>query len=220
MLVALLASTGRAGLTILNELMNRGHQVTAVARAPEKLPENLPETVTPVRDDLSDASRLADIIKGADAVVSAFGPASNDPRYTTDQDYTDQLVSMTDRAITAVRNAGVARLLVVGGAGSLWFSPGVSVLDSGFWPAPYVAIARSHVKAFESLKSSDINWTYFSPPMRIASGERTGRFRLGDDDIVKDAEGKNHISFEDYAIAVVDELEKPAHERARFTIGY
>lgn len=220
MKIALLAATGRAGSTVLAELISRGYDVIAVARNPGKLPANLPSSVTAVKDDLTDATRLAEIIAGADAVVSAFGPSSNDPRYTSDQDYTDQLVGVTERAIAAVKKAGVPRLLVVGGAGSLWFSPGVTVLDSGYWPEPYVAIAKSHVKAFAALRASGINWSYFSPPMMIGPGERTGKFRLGGDDVIFDSNNKNSISFEDYAIALVDELEKPEHERQRFTIGY
>ena len=218
--VVLLAATGQAGRTILNELINRGHQVTAVARNLEKLPEQLPQSVKRVQDDLSSADRIAEIIAGADAVVSAFGPSSSDPRYTSDQSYTDQLVSLTERAIAAVRKAGVTRLIVVGGCGSLEFSPGVTVLDSGHWPPQYVPIAKSHVKAFAALRASDINWTYFSCPMSITPGERTGKFRLGGDNLIKDAQGKSRVSFEDYAVALVNELEKPAHERARFTVGY
>ena len=218
--VVLLAATGQAGRTILNELINRGHQVTAVARNLEKLPEQLPQSVKRVQDDLSSADRIAEIIAGADAVVSAFGPSSSDPRYTSDQSYTDQLVSLTERTIAAVRKAGVPRLIVVGGCGSLEFSPGVTVLDSGHWPPEYVPIAKSHVKAFAALRASDINWTYFSCPMSITPGERTGKFRLGGDNLIKDAQGKSRVSFEDYAVALVDELEKPAHERARFTVGY
>lgn len=220
MKVVLLAATGRAGSTILNELVSRGHEVTAVARNLDKLPAELPKTVTRVRDDLSDADRIAEIVAGADAVVSAFGPPSSDPRYTTDQDFTDQLVTVTERIIAAVREASAPRLIVVGGAGSLLFSPGVTVLESGFWPQQYVPIATSHVKAFAALRASDINWTYFSPPMLIQPGERTGKFRLGGDDLIKDAEGKSRVSFEDYAVALVDELEKPAHQRSRFTVGY
>ncbi|MFT3811984.1 MAG: NAD(P)H-binding protein [Acidovorax sp.] len=218
--VVLLAATGRAGHAILHELIRRGHQVTAVARNLEKLPEPLPASVQRVQDDLGSADRLADIIAGADAVVSAFGPSSSDPRYTSDPGYTDQLVSLTERAIAAVRKAGVPRLIVVGGCGSLEFSPGVTVLDSGHWPPQYVPIAQSHVKAFAALRASSVNWTYFSCPMSITPGERTGKFRLGGDTLIKDAEGKSRVSFEDYAVALVDELEKPAHERARFTIGY
>lgn len=218
--IVLLAATGRAGRTILNELVSRGHHVTAVVRNLEKLPENLPDTVRPVRDDLSSVERLREIVAGADAVVSAYGPTSSDPRYTTDISYTDQLVDVTARIIQAVDEAGAGRLVVVGGCGSLDFSPGVTVLASGHWPAPYVSIATSHTKALAALRASSINWTYFSPPMSITLGERTGKFRLGGDDLIKDAEGKSRVSFEDYAVALVDELEKPAHERARFTIGY
>ena len=220
MKVVLFAATGRSGRAILNELVSRGYDVTAVARNLDKLPENLPGSVTRVQDDLSSAERMAQIIGDADAVVSAYGPASSDPRYRTDQTYTDQLVKVTQRLIAAVDKAGHVRLIVVGGCGSLWFSPGVTVLDSGHWPEPYVAIAKSHVKAFAVLKASGINWTYFSPPMSITPGERTGKFRIGGDDLIKDAEGKSRVSFEDYAVALVDELEKPAYERARFTIGY
>lgn len=220
MKIALLAATGNAGSTALAELIRRGHEVIAVARNLDKLPKDLPDNISCVQDDLTDTERLAKIISGTDAVVSAFGPSSSDPRYTSDQSYTDQLVGVTERAISAVKKAGVPRLLVVGGAGSLWFSPGVSVLDSGYWPEPYVAIAKSHVKAFSALRASEINWTYFSPPMMIAPGERTGKFRLGGDDVLFDSNGKNTVSFEDYAIALVDELEQPAHERQRFTIAY
>ncbi|AQS89135.1 NAD/NADP-binding protein [Neoasaia chiangmaiensis NBRC 101099] len=218
--IVLLAATGRAGSTILNELVSRGHHVTAVARDTSKLPQPLPAGVTAVQDDLSDVEKLTKIVSGADAVVSAFGPTSSDPRYTTDVAYTDQLLTTTQRIIEAVRNAKVPRLIVVGGAGSLWFAPGVTVLESGHWPQPYVPIATSHQKTLAALKSSDINWTYFSPPVLIQPGERTGKFRLGGDDLIVDANGKSSVSFEDYAIALVDELEKPAHERARFTIGY
>lgn len=220
MKIALLAASGRAGSTILAELMSRGHEVIAVVRNLDRLPSDLPASVTRIQADLNDEEQIVKIIAGADAVVSAFGPSSSDSRYTTDQSYTDQLVGVTENAIAAVKKAGIPRLLVVGGAGSLFFSPGVTVLDSGYWPEPYVAIARSHVKAFAALRASDINWTYFSPPMMIELGERTGQFRLGGDDVIFDSNGKNWVSFEDYAIALVDELEQPEHKRQRFTIGY
>ncbi|WP_197338784.1 NAD(P)-dependent oxidoreductase [Ralstonia solanacearum] len=216
MKVVVLAATGQAGRTILSELISRGHQVTAVARNPDKLPKS----ISCVRDDLASADRIAEIIAGADAVVSAFGPPKEDPRFFSDVNYTDQLASVTERAIAAVRKAGVSRLIMVGGAGSLWFSPGVTVLKSGRWPEKLVPIATSHMKAFAALRASGINWTYFSPPMLIEPGVRTGQFRLGGDDVIVDEQGKSRVSFEDYAIALVDELEKPAHERARFTIGY
>jgi len=214
--VVVLAATGQAGKTVISELLSRGHEVVAVARSPEKLPSSIPS----VRDDLSNADRLADIIKDADVVISAYGPSKDDPRYFFDVNYTDQLLDVTERVVEAVHKAKVSRLIVVGGAGSLWLSPGVTVLNSGHWPEQFVPIATSHVKTFEMLKKSDINWVYFSPPMMIAPGVRTAKFRLGGDHIIVDANGKNWISFEDYAVALVDEIEKPAHERGRFTIGY
>jgi len=205
--IVLYSATGRTGRRILDELISRGHQVTAVDLNPDKLPD----TVNRFYDDLSNVDRIADIVTGADAVVSAYGPPNSD---------TDQLVSVTKRLIAAVRKVGKARLIVVGGCGSLQYSPGVTVLDSGYWPKPLVPIATSHMKAFAALRESDINWTYFSPPMLIKSGKRTGKFRIGSDDLIKDEQGKSWVSFEDYAVALVDELEKPAHERSRFTIGY
>lgn len=220
MKVVLLAATGRAGRAILDELIARGHEVLAVVRNLDRLPETLPTTVQGARFDVLQDEGLAELLDGADAVVSAFGPPSSDARYTSDVTYTDQLVEATSRIIQAVEAAGAGRLVVVGGAGSLEFSPGVTVLESGKWPEPYVPIATSHMKALALLKASNINWTYFSPPMSITPGERTGAFRLGDDAIIRDAAGNNRVSFEDFAMALVDELEVPAHERARFTIGY
>lgn len=216
MKVVLLAATGQAGRTILSELLSRGHDVTAVARTPDKLPDS----INRLRDDLGNSDRIAQIITGADVVVSAFGPPKDNPSFFTDESYTDQLAGVAERLITAVQKTKVPRLVVVGGAGSLEYSPGVTVLESGHWPENLVPIAKSHMKAFALLKASDINWTYFSPPMLVQPGVRTGKFRLGNDSVIFDASGKSWISFEDYAIALVDELEKPAHERARFTIGY
>ncbi|MFM0632151.1 NAD(P)-dependent oxidoreductase [Paraburkholderia xenovorans] len=216
MKVVVLAATGQIGRTVISELISRGHQVTAVARNPDKLPGS----INSVRDDLSSADRIAEIIAGTDAVVSAFGPPKDDARYFSDVSYTDQLAEVTGRAIAAVRKASAPRLIVAGGCGSLWFSPGVTVLDSGRWPEKLIPIATSHFKTFAALKASDINWTYFSPPMRIDPGVRTGKFRLGGDHLLVDEQGRSWASFEDYAVALVDELEQPAHECARFTVGY
>jgi hypothetical protein len=205
--VVLYGATGTAGSRILKELMARGHQVTAAVRNPEKLPAGVPS----VRDDLSSGDRIAEIIEGADAVVSAYGPP---------QDDTDQLIGVTRRLIEAVRKAGGPRLIVVGGAGSLEVAPGVTLLASGHLPAEWVPIATSHEKALELLKESEINWTYFSPAAFFEPGVRTGKFRLGGNRLIADDRGNSRISSEDYAIALVDELEKPRHERAQFTIGY
>jgi uncharacterized protein len=206
--LVLYGATGKTGIRILTELLSRNHTVTAVARNPIGLP---PEVKT-AQDDLSDANKIAILIAGSDAVISAYAPP---------QDDTDQLIGVTERQIQAVRKAGPnIRLIVVGGAGSLQVAPGVTLLGSGHLPAPWVPIATSHEKALELLKKSDINWTYFSPAAFFEPGTRTGKFRLDNTNLVADAQGNSRISMEDYAIALVNELEKPAHERAQFTIGY
>lgn len=207
MKVVLYGATGNAGSRILKELENRGHDVTAVVRNPEKLPAG----VKSKRDDLSNVDRIAEILKGADALVSAYMPPPDD---------TDQLVEVTRRMIEAVRKAGSPRLIVVGGAASLEVAPGVTVLSSGHLPKEWVPIATSHAKALELLRSSEVNWTYFSPAGFFEPGLRTGKFRLGKDQLLTDEKGESRISYEDYAIALVDELERPANLRSRFTIGY
>ena len=207
MKVVLYGATGNAGSRILQELVSRGHTVTAVARDTSKLPS----TVTAKQDDLSDVDKIASLIKGADAVISAYSPPPDD---------TDALLGVTEREIAAVKKAGDIRLIIVGGAASLEVAPGVTLLASGHLPAPWVAIATSHEKALKMVQASDINWTYFSPAAFFEPGERTGKFRLGKDQLITDSKGESRISMEDYAIALVDELEKPAHERGRFTIGY
>jgi len=203
----LYGATGNSGSRILQELISRGHQVTAVARDTSKLPP----TVTAKQDDLSNVDTIASIIQGADAVISAYAPP---------KDNTDALLGVTERQIAAVKKAGNVRLIVVGGAASLEVAPGVTLLASGHLPAQWVAIAASHEKALRMCEASDINWTYFSPAAFFEPGERTGKFRIGTNSLILDSKGDSRISMEDYAIALVDELEKPAHERGRFTIGY
>jgi len=207
MKVVLIGATGKSGSRILSELIARGHTVTAVARNPLDLPTGIKTQ----RDDLSDVNKIAAIIKGADAVISAYAPP---------QDDTDQIISVTARQIEAVKKAGEPRLIVVGGAGSLEVAPGVSLLKSGHLPEAWVPIATSHEKALRLLEASDIDWTYFSPAAFFEAGERTGKFRLGKRNLVADEKGNSRISLEDYAIALVDELEKPAHQRQQFTVGY
>lgn len=207
MKVVLIGATGRSGIRILRELQSRGHDVTAVARHIDGLPAG----VQTVQDDLRTVDQIARVVQWADAVISAYMPP---------QDDTDQLAEVTQRLIAAVRKAGNPRLLVVGGAASLEVAPGVTLLASGHLPKEWLAIATSHAKALEILRESDIDWTYFSPAALFEPGERTGKFRLGTNDLLVDDKGQSRISMEDYAIAMVDELEKPTHVRARFTIGY
>jgi uncharacterized protein len=207
MKIVLYGATGKAGSRILTELRARKHEVTCAVRNSARLPPG----VAGKQDDLSDLNHTARVIAGADAVVSAYGPPPED---------TNQLIGVTELLVDAVRQAAIPRLIVVGGAASLDVAPGLTLLASGHLPPQWVPIATAHARTLELLRASDINWTYFSPAGFFEPGERTGKFRLGKDNLISDAAGQSRISMEDYAIALVDELEKPAHERVRFTIGY
>jgi len=209
MRIALYGATGNSGRRILKELLSRGHEVTAIVRDPSKLAGETGLTV--VQGDLNSTDAVVSKIKGADAVVSAYAPPADD---------TDQLIPVTHSLIDAAKEVGTARLLIVGGAGSLEVAPGVTVIDSGHLPKEWLPIAVSHAKVLELLKKSDINWTYLSPAAFFVPGDRTGKFRLGKNSLIADEKGDSRISFEDYAIALVDELETPKHERERFTVGY
>jgi uncharacterized protein len=206
--VVVYGATGNSGSEIVKELLARGHKVTGVARKVDSLKDN--PGVTAKTDDLSNADKIAEIIKGADAVVTAYQPPA---------DNTDALIDVTKRQIEAVKKVG-GRLVVVGGAGLLEVAPGTTLIKSGYLPAEYLPIATSHENALGVLKASDIDWTYLSPGAYFVPGERTGKFRLGTKELVSDAKGESRISYADYAIAIVDELEKPAHRRASFSVGY
>jgi putative NADH-flavin reductase len=209
MKVVLYGASGRAGSRILNELIERGHGVVAVARNADARKERM--GVTPANDDLSDVSRTAQVIQGADAVISAYAPPQND---------TDELVSVTQRLVEAIARSGVPRFLMVGGAGSLEVSPGLSLMHSGKLPPEWLPIALAHQRALEILRASAIDWTSLCPAAYFDPGLRTGRFRLGTDNLIADEKGESRVSMEDYAIAMVDELENPDHRRQRFSVGY
>lgn len=208
MRVVLYGGTGMIGVRILKELASRGHTVTVVARDPSKVPAIA--NVKAVKGDVLDAESVASTARGADAVVSAYGPGSK-----------PELMDPSTRALIAgLKKAGVRRFLMVGGAGSLLVAPGVDIIESGQLPAEWRGIAVAHRDALAILKQSDLDWTSFSPAAFIQPGERTGKFRLGGDSLVMDEKGNSSISAEDYAIALVDELEQPKHIRRRFTAAY
>ena len=207
--VVLYGATGNVGSRILKELLARGHQVKAVVRNPTKLAPAKGLSVAP--GDLDNAGGIASSVKGADAVVSAYAPPVT---------AVEELVSVTDRLIEAVRQPGVPRLLTVGGAASLEVEPGVRLLDTDSFPEAWKPIARAHAEALRKLKASDINWTCLSPAAFLEPGERTGKFRLGHEQLLANGKGESRISMEDYAIALVDEIETPKHGRQRFTVGY
>ncbi len=217
MKIVLYGATGRAGSRILTELLDRGHEVVAIVRNPDKLAPN--DGLTVQQGDLSSVETIAEAIGGAQAVVSAYGPPA---------DKTEQLLGVTKREIAAVQQVSqqasspehAPRLIVVGGAGSLEVAPGVTLESAKDFPAAWRPIAQAHEKALELLRASSIDWTYLSPSAFFEPGQRTGKFRLGQDQLLTAPDGKSSISMEDYAIALVDELEQPQHRRQRFTVGY
>ena len=202
MKVALIGASGNGGSRLLAELSRRGHQVTAIARNPEKVAKH--SGVTAKKGDVFDKPGLVPLIKAHDAVISSVHFSASNPKLL----------------IEAVKESGVKRYLVVGGAGSLEVAPGVKLIDTPQFPAEYKTEAGKGGEFLELLrKDKDLDWTFLSPSAVIAPGERTGKFRLGKDQLLTHDKGSN-ISWEDYAIAAVDELEKPAHIRERFTVGY
>ena len=200
--IALIGASGNAGSRILKELSDRGHQVTAIARNPEKI-ASLPN-VEAKKGDVFDQAGLSGLLKGHDAVISSVHFTASDPA----------------TLIEAVRASGVQRYLVVGGAGSLEIAPGKRVVDLPDFPAAYKAEATKGAEFLDRLKQEkQLDWTFLSPSAEFVPGERTGKFRIGKDSLLSNDEG-SRISFEDYAIALVDEIEKPQHSRQRFTVGY
>jgi hypothetical protein len=208
MKVVLFGASGMIGSRVLQELLGRGHEVTAVVRNPEKMAVS---GVKVVKGDINDEAAVAEAVEGADAVISAYAPP---------QKQENTLLSATRSLIAGMGRAGVRRLIVVGGAGSLEAAPGVALVDLPQFPAEWKAIALAHRDVLPILKGSNLDWTYLSPAGLIQPGERTGTFRLGGTQLLSDANGESRISAEDYAIALVDELEKSAHVGRQFTAAY
>ena len=204
--VAVIGASGNIGTKITNELLSRGCTVTAIARNPENIASR--EGVTAVHGDMLHPEELAETLKGHDAVISAAPFVTNE----------------SEKLFSAVRNSDVKRYLMVGGAASLLNDQGVKVWDTlqgvGI-PEAVLANIQEGIRAFDLLKQeSDLDWTFFSPAVMIGPGERTGTFRLGKDNVVADENGDSKISYDDYAIALVDELEQGNNIKGRFTIAY
>lgn len=202
MKVALIGASGNVGSRIVAELAARGHEITAIARHPENV--KVISGVTPVKGDLFDVPGLAHLLAGHDAVLSSVLFVNSEP----------------DKLMEAVRKSGVARYLVVGGAGSLEVAPGMKLVDTPQFPEAYRQEAILGGLFLDSLREEKVlDWTFLSPSALFGPGERTGKFRLGSDQLLSNETGSS-ISYEDYAVALVDELEKPQHSRSRFTVGY
>jgi hypothetical protein len=212
MKVVIIGATGFVGSALLKEAVARGHAVTVLVSNPNKAP--VADRIVTVQADVFATDSLADKLKGHDAVISAFsGHAQADVRGY----YLEGMKSI----IAATKKAGVPRLLVVGGAGSLEVAPGVQLVDSPNFPSQWKGSAEGARDALNLLrKESELNWTVLGPSAHLEPGQRTGKFRLGKDALLVDSKGESRISLEDYALAMIDELETPAHPRSRFTVGY
>jgi putative NADH-flavin reductase len=212
MKIALIGASGYVGSALLKEALARGHQVTALVIKPDKLASH--PNLTAVASDVLDEAALATQLQGHDAVISAFsGHAQTDIH--------GYYVRGICCIIGAVKRSGVPRLLVVGGAGSLEVAPGVQLVDTPEFPAQWKASAEGARDALNLLRrETALDWTMLSPSAHLEPGKRTGQFRLGGDQLLVGADGESRISLEDYAVAMLDELERPAHSRQRFTVGY
>jgi uncharacterized protein len=201
--IAIIGATGNVGSVILEEAIRRGHTVTAVSRSAASAAAR--PGVTFQRGDVTDDAGLATLLRNHDAVISAV-----------------RFVGLPVPALlNAVKHAGVKRLLVVGGAGSLSLPSGTRLVDSPDFPAEYKTEALAGADCLAQLKNeTELDWTFLSPSAFLAPGERTGKFRLGADQLLIDANGNSKISVPDFAVAMIDELERPQHSRQRFTVGY
>jgi len=201
--IAIIGATGRAGSQLLEEALRRGHSVTAIARDTAKIGARAGVVSKSV--DALDAEALQAAIAGHDVVISAAHFAT----------------LPASAVIGPVKNAGVKRLLVVGGAGSLLLPGGGRVIDSEGFPEEYKTEASAGAVFLQNLRQEQqLDWTFVSPSAEFVEGERTGTFRIGQDDLLVSAQGRSWITFADYAIALLDEVEMPKHSQQRFTVGY
>lgn len=213
--IVLIGATGFVGSALLKEALDRGHEVTALVRLPSKLTIAHPH-LTIVEGDVADSDFMASLMKGVDAVISAFNPGWSNPNIY--QETLDGYASI----LQAVRWAKVPRLLIVGGAGSLNVSPGKRVMDEEGIPQKLLPGIKSLAKVYTDylLPEKNVDWIFLSPAATLKPGQRTGTFRMGKDDLIVDKNGESTISVEDYAVAMIDELEQEKHHRERFTVGY
>jgi len=213
MKIAIIGATGFIGAALLDEALARGHVVTALVSRPERLLSRPNLSVAGV--DVADTAALSRAVAGHEAVVSAFSGHANADVY-------GYYVAGFRSILEATRRAGLRRLLLVGGAGSLEIGRGIQLVDTPDFPEQWKASALGAREALRILRAEadDLDWTMLSPPALVTPGERTGTFRVGTDTLLVGSDAKSAISTSDYAIAMMDELEHPKHARARFTVGY
>lgn len=213
MKIALIGATGYVGAALLEEALNRGHQVTALVRNPQKLPQH--ERLSAIAADVNDVAALTALLRGHDAVLSAYNPGWDQA------DIREQFIAGSQAIVAATKAAGVSRLLVVGGAGSLYVAPGLQLIDTPTFPAEYKEGAEGARQALNQLREeSSLQWTFLSPAALLQPGPRTGQFRIGGEQLLMNGEQPGNISVADLAVALLDETEQPQHIRQRFTVAY
>jgi putative NADH-flavin reductase len=214
--IVLFGATGNVGRRVAEEARRRGHEVVGVVRDPSAAPAPIPG-MTLARGDATNASSVAEVVRGADAVVNAISPRPNARGLPA-----PSLATAVRALMAGLRQSGVRRLVWVGGAGSLEVSPGQALLDQPGFPEAYKPEAQAQRDALRTLRgeAGDLDWTYLSPAAEIAPGARSGRYRTTGDRFLTDANGKSVITFEDCAVALLDELERPTHVRQRFGVAY
>ncbi len=212
MKILLIGATGGIGSRILNEALSRGHEVTAVARDTQSIQKR--DHLKIIQGDMTDLASMKKLAAGQDALVSSTSPRAKGGK--------EQYLATIRAALEVTKQAKIPYAFFVGGASSLEVEPGKTVLSTLLERIPKERLEEPMVvmEARDLVAASGVNWTFLSPAGQIAPGERTGKYRLGGMQPVKDAEGQSRISTEDYAVAVLDELERPAHSRRQFNIAY
>jgi putative NADH-flavin reductase len=209
MRVVLYGASGMIGSHILAELVRRGHSVSAATRHPERI---LPAAgATPVLSDATKPESVAQTAKSCDAAINAISPADGEPM---------RLVQAARALLKALPGVGVQRLIVVGNAGTLEVSPGVLQMDLATFPSQWMGVAVAQREVFHLLRESKMDWTYYCPASIIRPGQRTGKFRVDTGKMIFEENRPSHISLEDFAVAIVDELENPQHLREQCTAAY
>ena len=213
--IVLIGASGFVGSALLKEALDRGNSVTAVVRHPEKI-TTVHKNLVVKQADISLHETVSEVCKSSDVVISAYNPGWKNP------DIAEETTRVYRIILDGVRQAEVKRFLVVGGAGSLFISPGKRLMDAGVMPEFVLPAVRALAGIYlnDLIAEKNIDWVFFSPAGNLIQGLRTGKFRLGKDDLIVNETGESKISVQDYAMAMIDEVESPAHHRERFTIGY
>ena len=213
--IVIIGATGYVGSAILKEALGRGHQVKAIVRDPSKLTLIHPHLKV-VGGSVTDTDFLSRELAKSEAVISAFNPGWSNPNIY------EETLEGYGSILCAVRNSGVHRFLMVGGAGSLLVAPGRQLMDEPDVPKKLLPGIRGMAKVYTDLllPEKSVDWVFLSPAANMAPGERTGKLRQRKDELIVDESGDSNISVEDFAVAMIDELEQEKHHQERFTLGY